>query len=261
MSVLAFSRNAIKIIPPQSNLSLHAERNTCTAEGGCIQFPLRPITQVSVLSCHEWVDISVTWPCYAKKISKGFDEKVIRLSCCRVGTLLRLFSSVKEKLSVPWVCKGQTFLLAIFTASLWSQMFLGFSTTPLIPIVTPPHPPRWWFLMVSGVIPPRAGPAWNFCSPELLYLYSQGWIQLTRGYAANPLGLHMCLFKCQWPTQAEYLLARARIKFKAQLQFIFIAQSTALFIVVISVPLYLWYYSVSSENLTSTLQCFYTVRV
>lgn len=158
--------------------------------------------------------------------------------------------SSREAECSPSLQRAGIFLSNIYSISLKPNVFGVFHHSP--------HShcdcfPRGQFLMVSGVIPLRAGPAWNFCSPELLYLYSQGWIQLTRGSAANPLGLHMCLFKCQWPTQAEYLLARACIKFKAQLQFIFIAQSTALFIVVISVPLYLWYYSVSSENLTSTL--------
>lgn len=161
-----------------------------------------------------------------------------------------------------WVLPKQRadfFISNIYSISLNPHVFGVFH--PLLIAIVTFLPPHGGCLMLSGEIPPGAGPAWNFCNPELFYSCSQGWIQLTRGSAANPLGLHMCLFKCQWPTQAEYLLARACIKSKAQLQFIFIVQSTDPFIVVISVPLYLWYYSVSSEKLTSTLQCFFTARV
>lgn len=135
------------------------------------------------------------------------------------------------------------------------------SSFPLCPpplfLFFPPMEDIFWFQERSHRgLQPR-----NSCNPEPLSECSQGWIQLTRGSAANPLGLHMCLFKCQWPTQAEYLLAAACLKSKAELQFIFIVQSTDPFIVVISVPSYLWNYSGSSEKLTSTLQCFFTARV
>lgn len=140
----------------------------------------------------------------------------------------------------------------------------GFPAPLLIPIVSPlPFIFSPWRTSYGFRRDPTEGlsPAWNSCNPEPLSQCSQGWIQLTRGSAANPLGLHMCLFKCQWPTQAEYLLAAACLKSKAELQFIFIVQSTDPFIVVISVPSYLWNYSGSSEKLTSTLQRSCTARV
>lgn len=175
-----------------------------------------------------------------------------------------------EKPSSPSVCHRQParhFSYKYFQHFLEATYFGVVSTSlfsfPLCP--PPPHP--FFFLPMEDILwfQERSHRGLE-PSMEFLQSWTTLWVfpgldSIDKRLCSQPLGLHMCLFKCQWPTQAEYLLAAACLKSKAELQFIFIVQSTDPFIVVISVPSYLWNYSGSSEKLTSTLQCFFTARV
>lgn len=219
-----------------------------------------------LLSQQEWIfrarsslalQTHMKWPCLEVIFSQGSAGMLLRLlSCLSVRSRVLLQPAAG---SPPGV-----FLINIFSISLKPHILGGVSSpSSHSHCVPPPFIFSPWRTSYGFRRDPTEGlsPAWNSCNPEPLSQCSQGWIQLTRGSAANPLGLHMCLFKCQWPTQAEYLLAAACLKSKAELQFIFIVQSTDPFIVVISVPSYLWNYSGSSEKLTSTLQRSCTARV
>lgn len=224
------------------------------------------LLQPGSLSHQEWVfrvhsglalQIQIKWAC--------LEVIFFFFSQASVGMLLRLLSYLSLR---SWVLLQSAtgsppgiFLINIFSISLKPRI-LGWFPPPFPHshcILPPPAPLSplpmedilWLQERSHRGLEPR-----NSCNPEPLSERSQGWIQLTRGSAANPLGLHMCLFKCQWPTQAEYLLAATCLKSKAELQFIFIVQSTDPSTVVISVPSYLWNYSGSSEKLTSTLAVF-----